>query len=104
MLRSNHGNRSRCVGAGRLSGAIEELNMTDETEEIRTWLLESGQTYKDLARAEKKWDTEQLKKEFEVIAFLAPFVIVRRISDGVEGSLEFTHDPRWYFDFKERGK
>jgi hypothetical protein len=35
-----------------------------------------------------------------VIGFAAPFVVVRRKSDGVKGTLEFTHSPRVYFDFK----
>lgn len=46
-----------------------------------------------------RWDTEALRRDFEVIGFLAPFVAVRRRSDGVTGSLEFTHLPRWYFNF-----
>lgn len=47
------------------------------------------------------WDTTQLQEDFEVLAFLAPFVTVRRKSDGVTGSLEFSHSPRVYFGFKE---
>jgi hypothetical protein len=31
--------------------------------------------------------------------FMAPFVIVTRKSDGAKGSLEFTHNPRFYFNF-----
>jgi hypothetical protein len=34
-----------------------------------------------------------------VIGFLAPFVVVRRKIDGVKGSLEFQHHPRFYFGF-----
>jgi hypothetical protein len=30
---------------------------------------------------------------------MAPFVIVTRKSDGAKGSLEFTHNPRFYFNF-----
>ena len=37
--------------------------------------------------------TEQLTKDFEVIGFLAPLVVVRRRSDGVKGSLEFQSAP-----------
>jgi hypothetical protein len=49
----------------------------------------------------KVWDSQELRNEFEVIGFSAPWVIVRRKSDGVKGSLEFQHDPRFYFDFRE---
>ena len=31
--------------------------------------------------------------------FLAPFIVVTRKSDGVKGSMEFTHSPRMYFNF-----
>lgn len=52
------------------------------------------------ARYGQVWDTEQLAEEFQVLGFLAPVVVVRRRSDGVKGSLEFQHSPRYYFDFK----
>jgi hypothetical protein len=34
-----------------------------------------------------------------VVGFTAPYVVVRRRSDGKKGSLEFQHDPRFYFGF-----
>lgn len=46
------------------------------------------------------WTTEQLQEDFAVEGFAAPFVVVRRKSDGVKGTLEFTHSPRVYFGFK----
>ena len=45
----------------------------------------------------ESWDTAELQEDFEVLGFLAPFVVVRRKSDGVRGTLEFTHAPRLYF-------
>lgn len=45
------------------------------------------------------WGTEELRGEFEVLGFLAPYVVVRRKSDRQKGSLEFQHDPRFYFNF-----
>ena len=47
------------------------------------------------------WDTDELKRDFDVLGFLAPFIGVRRKSDGKKGSLMFQHDPRYYFNFKE---
>lgn len=47
------------------------------------------------------WDTKELGQEFEVTGFMAPFVVVRRKSDGVAGSLMFQHSPRFYFSFTE---
>lgn len=45
------------------------------------------------------WTTEELQRDFTVEAFSAPFVVVRRKSDGVLGTLEFKHQPRVYFSF-----
>lgn len=47
------------------------------------------------------WDTTQLQQDFEVEGFMAPFVVVKRKSDGKKGSLTFQHSPRFYFDFAE---
>ncbi len=47
------------------------------------------------------WTTTELQKDFEVIGFQAPYVVVTRKSDNVKGTLEFTHSPRVYFDFKK---
>ena len=45
------------------------------------------------------WDTEQLSKDFSVTGFMAPFVVVKRKEDGAVGSMEFQHDPRFYYNF-----
>lgn len=45
------------------------------------------------------YDTQEVSERFEVLGFLAPFVVVRRKSDSVKGSLEFQHQPRLYFNF-----
>lgn len=50
---------------------------------------------------EPRWDTTALQRDFEVLSFLAPFVVVRRRADGVKGTLRFNHSPRIYFNFQE---
>lgn len=47
----------------------------------------------------KVWSTDELRDDFEVVGFLAPFAVVRRRSDGQKGSLEFQANPRFYFNF-----
>ena len=47
------------------------------------------------------WNTDELARDFEVLGFMAPVVVVRRKSDGCKGSLMFTHLPRFYFSFRE---
>lgn len=49
------------------------------------------------------WDTSELTRDFDVIGFAAPLVVVRRKSDGMKGSLEFQHQPRFYFNFMADG-
>jgi hypothetical protein len=73
--------------------------MEDETEDIRRAMLFSGQPQRDLEKAEQRWNTEELCRDFVVHSFAAPFVIVTRKSDGVLGVIEFTHHPRFYFNF-----
>lgn len=46
------------------------------------------------------WNTGELEREFEVIGFLSPYVVVRRRSDDVTGSMKFQHDPRFYWGFE----
>jgi hypothetical protein len=50
------------------------------------------------------WDTDELRRDFEVLGFLAPVVVVRRRGDGRKGSLEFQHQPRFYFNFVPDGR
>lgn len=50
---------------------------------------------------EKRWTTAELREEFEVLSFAAPYIVVIRRSDRVKGSMEFTHNPRYYFNFQE---
>lgn len=52
------------------------------------------------ARHGRVWDTRELAHDYIVIGFSAPLVVVRRKSDGVRGSLEFQHTPRFYFNFQ----
>ncbi len=63
---------------------------------------ENEAAWRDKLEAEhgQVWDTDQLREDFNVVGFMAPFVSVRRKSDGAEGTLEFTHMPRFYFDFR----
>jgi hypothetical protein len=50
------------------------------------------------------WDTTELARDFTVTGFMAPLVVVRRKSDAVVGSLEFQHQPRFYFNFQPHNK
>ena len=82
----------------------------DATEVLRRWKLaeinhavQSGDEMAERQRLQARhgqiWNTAQLAKEFEILGFMAPYVIVRRKCDGRKGSLEFQHQPRFYFNF-----
>ena len=76
--------------------------MADTTENIRREMIETGQPQQDLAKAtDDRWTTEELGRDFDVMGFAAPFVVVKRRSDGAKGSLEFTHSPRVYFNWRK---
>lgn len=82
----------------------------DETEAIRreavaqiNSAVESDDKIAERARLEsiygEVYDTDQVRENFEVLGFMAPFVVVKRKSDGKKGSMEFQHMPRFYFNF-----
>jgi hypothetical protein len=71
------------------------------TTDTRREMIAAGQPAADLAADQgQTWTTQELQRDFEVIGFAAPFVVVRRRSDGQRGSLEFTHSPRVYFGWR----
>jgi hypothetical protein len=77
----------------------------DPTEQARRErMVELNPGTPDRAALEAKygqvWDTEELSRDFEVLGFQAPFVVVRRKEDMTVGSLEFQHHPRFYFNWK----
>ena len=86
--------------------------MFDETEQIRrsevariNSEVETDDKTLERKRLEgiysKVWDTDEIRKEFEVLGFMAPFMIVKVKKTGKKGSLEFQHYPRFYFNFVE---
>ncbi len=79
--------------------------MNDETETIRRLQLveiNSQPNSREALEAQhgQVWDTQQLRDEYQVEGYLAPFVVVRRKADGQRGSLMFQHNPRLYFSFE----
>ena len=79
--------------------------MSDQTESLRRQRLvelNSGDTTRVELEQQygQVWSTEELTKDFDALGFMAPYIIVRRKSDGLRGSLEFRHSPRFYFNFQ----
>jgi hypothetical protein len=73
----------------------------DPTAPERRRMIASGQLAADLTGDDgQRWTTAELQRDFEVLGFAAPFVVVRRRADGQRGSLEFTYPPRAYFGWR----
>ena len=78
----------------------------DSTEQIRREQVE--EINKDPGSREslevkhgQVWDTTELSQEFNVLGFMAPYVVVVRKKDNVKGSMQFQHSPRFYFNFRK---
>ena len=79
--------------------------MTDPTEAIRRQQVQEinadpGSREALEATHGQVWNTEELQQDYQVLCFAAPYIVVRRNSDGLKGSLMFQHDPRFYFRFE----
>ena len=88
--------------------------MNDITEPIRRAAVQTinAQVQSDDESAERArlveeygendvWNTKELGSKFEVLAFAAPFCIVRDKATGKKGSVMFQHMPRFYFHWQE---
>lgn len=79
--------------------------MSDSTESIRRQMVAEinaapgSRKYLE-AQHGQVWNTSELQEDFEVLGFMAPFVVARRRSDGARGSLMFQHNPRFYYEFQ----
>lgn len=78
---------------------------TDPTESIRRTLV--AQTNANAAARKELeerhgtvYDSDEVRDLFDVVGFAAPFMVVRRKSDGTKGSLMFQHSPRFYWGFE----
>ncbi|MBR9803255.1 hypothetical protein GYB59_16900 [bacterium] len=80
--------------------------MSDSTENIRKQMAaeinaEPGSREALEQEHGKVWDTQELQRDFHVLGFLSPVVVVQRKNDGVKGSMFFQHAPRLYYGFEE---
>lgn len=78
--------------------------MPDPTEQIRRQMVvqinaEPGSREALVAQHGQVWTTDELARDFNVLGFAAPLVVVERRIDSVRGSLCFQHHPRFYFSF-----
>lgn len=93
--------------AGQILHAAGVFNdMDDKTEPVRRELVDEINSHAaERATLESEWgqvwDTKQIQQDFDVVGFMAPFVVVVRKIDGKKGSLTFQHMPRFYFGFQE---
>lgn len=73
-------------------GGIKIRDYGNEHGEVRQTLEEKyGQV----------WSTTELQQDYYVEGFSAPYVVVRKKVTMEQGTLEFQHNPRFYYDFKK---
>lgn len=78
--------------------------MSDPTEAVRRELAaeintQAAERQALEAKYGQVWNTDELQKDFEVLGFSVPFVVVNRRVDKQQGTLTFQHSPRYYFGF-----
>ena len=83
--------------------------MEDKTEGVRRHMVaEINSNAAERTELEQKhgqvWDTNELRRDYEIHDFAAPFVVVTRRSDSAKGSIMFQHSPRLYFGFEPASK
>jgi len=97
-----HDSPPKTISMDQAGHAAQSVDPTEESR--RALLVTVNATPVDRAALETKhgqvWSTEELARDFEVLGFAAPFVVVRRKTDGRAGSLMFQHHPRFYFSFE----
>ena len=71
-----------------------EINSDEETNNRAALEAKYGQV----------WDTDEMQEDFQPMGFMAPYLVCTRKADGVVGSLEFRHYPRFYFSFTPDSK
>lgn len=77
-------------------------SIQDDTEELRRHrLMEINSTVEadDVLTERQRLEARYGADDFAILGFMAPYVVVRRRSDGRKGILEFQHLPRFYFNF-----
>lgn len=50
---------------------------------------------------DERMTTDEMLDKYEVLGFALGMCIVQRKSDGVKGTLDFDHAPRFYYNFRE---
>lgn len=78
--------------------------MSDETEDFRRARMHELNSEAALRqeleqRHGQVWSTDEMRGQFEVLGFAAPLILVRDRKTGQNGSLEFQHMPRMYFNW-----
>jgi len=84
------------------TGNLEELEKErDKFLKEKAYEAEKERLKEKLAKHYGKiYTTKELQEEFTVKSFAAPYVFVSCKRDNADGTLQFTHMPRFYFNFQ----
>lgn len=95
-LSAEEGRKHLVLLSMQLTGDSTEIIRNLERERINARALERERLE---ARYGQVWNTEELGKDFTVVGFSAPYIVVKKKSTGEMGSLQFQHSPRYYFSW-----
>ena len=100
LKKASEKTRNKIIVPYRVAQPRKGNQMNDATESIRRQRVDEinfapGSRESLEAKYGQVWTTDEMSAEFVPLGFMAPLIVVSRRSDGMKGSLEFQHSPRF---------
>lgn len=81
--------------------ALNALRLEKLQARMREYINDNPRSRAEIENSDGQvWNTQELAKDFTIVAFAAPLVVVKTKSNQELGSLLFQHQPRLYWDYK----
>jgi hypothetical protein len=81
--------------------ALNALRLEKLQVHLREYINDNPRSREEIENSDGQvWNTQELARDFTVLGFAAPFVIVKTKSTQELGSITFQHHPRLYWDYK----
>ncbi|NQS88501.1 hypothetical protein HQ584_01745 [Patescibacteria group bacterium] len=73
---------------------VESINTEIKSTDIDSERIRLEEKYGEV------WNTNEVSNAFEIVGFMAPYVVAINRETNIKGSLEFQDNPRFYFNFR----
>jgi hypothetical protein len=81
--------------------SLNALRLEKLQAHLREYINDNPRSREEIENSDGQvWNTQELARDFTILTFAAPLVIVRTKSSQKLGSLLFQHHPRLYWDYK----